>query len=518
MKVMSALVLYLLLITYSHAEPVTGPITNISFQSDAPADCAKLLFPGGRPKAITMSFDDATLNDRRLIRILNAFGVRGTFHVPFYMLPADGFMPTNEMRTVYTGHEVTVHLGGTHMPTNEYRAMVMDWRQKMEGIVGYQGRGMAYEGGEATAGAILTLPSAGIAYSRCVGSDGSFSLKTNYYTWTTTTHEGGAGDFVDRFLTTQEQPAWFSIWGHSWEFEQSKTWGYWENVCRKLGGHTNVWYATCVEMADYLRAAAALKLLPDGKGVVNARNIPVWLDVHGKTLCVSAGFTTGLCVTEKKTTFWTQVGKGPNPVWPPSDAKARATPPTEWTAFNDVAWDSTQSSSNISLYSPVGLQGGPLVDYATGIRLPVTAMLSGEVGYIEGAAPSHVETGQAAEQCFGKALSLDGYARWEKGSVTLTFAGLNPKRQYDVVLYGSRGSTEEKYRERKTTVCVMTGIETGNNSDEKTLTAADVGIMWYYTSLIPSDGTLSFRLTASGGGGYLNAFMIRPAKRDEPKY
>ena len=38
-------------------------------------------FPGGKHKALTMSYDDGRTQDRRLIEIFNKYGIRGTFHL-----------------------------------------------------------------------------------------------------------------------------------------------------------------------------------------------------------------------------------------------------------------------------------------------------------------------------------------------------------------------------------------------------------------------------------------------------
>ena len=38
-------------------------------------------FPGGKHKALTMSYDDGKLQDRRLVEIFNRYGIRGTFNL-----------------------------------------------------------------------------------------------------------------------------------------------------------------------------------------------------------------------------------------------------------------------------------------------------------------------------------------------------------------------------------------------------------------------------------------------------
>ena len=40
-----------------------------------------ICFPEGNYKALTLSYDDGKITDRRLIDILNQNGIRGTFHL-----------------------------------------------------------------------------------------------------------------------------------------------------------------------------------------------------------------------------------------------------------------------------------------------------------------------------------------------------------------------------------------------------------------------------------------------------
>ncbi len=38
-------------------------------------------FPGGRKKALTLSYDDGVEQDRRLMQIMDAHGLKGTFNL-----------------------------------------------------------------------------------------------------------------------------------------------------------------------------------------------------------------------------------------------------------------------------------------------------------------------------------------------------------------------------------------------------------------------------------------------------
>ena len=42
-----------------------------------------ICFPGGRHKALTLSYDDGRQEDRRLIGLLNHYGLKGTFSFEF---------------------------------------------------------------------------------------------------------------------------------------------------------------------------------------------------------------------------------------------------------------------------------------------------------------------------------------------------------------------------------------------------------------------------------------------------
>lgn len=47
-------------------------------------------FPGGRAKALTLSYDDGVQQDHRLISILNRHGLKCTFNINSGLFPAKG--------------------------------------------------------------------------------------------------------------------------------------------------------------------------------------------------------------------------------------------------------------------------------------------------------------------------------------------------------------------------------------------------------------------------------------------
>ena len=66
-------------------------------------------YPGGKRKAVTLSYDDGQIHDRRLIEIMNKYGVKGYFHLNSSFIGKEGYVTREEIQTLYKGHEVSLH-------------------------------------------------------------------------------------------------------------------------------------------------------------------------------------------------------------------------------------------------------------------------------------------------------------------------------------------------------------------------------------------------------------------------
>ena len=44
------------------------------------------------------------------------------------------------------------------------------------------------------------------------------------------------------------------MWGHSYEFENNNNWVILKNFCKTAGGREDIWYATNIEICDYISA------------------------------------------------------------------------------------------------------------------------------------------------------------------------------------------------------------------------------------------------------------------------
>ncbi len=249
-------------------------------------------YPEGKFKALTMSYDDGQIHDRRLIEIFNKYGLRGTFHLNSGITDNrfGNRVDHSEIPTLYKGHEVSCHTY-THptierSPLDQVVQQVIEDRKILEKWCGYPVRGLSYPNGSYTEDIKKLLPACGIEYSRVVETTESFALPRDFLEWKATCHHGNprlmelAENFVGLFK--KQYLYLMYVWGHSYEFDRDNSWDRIENFAAYIGGRDDIWYATNIEIVDYIKAARNLKFTADSSVCYNPSAIPVWVTVEGK--------------------------------------------------------------------------------------------------------------------------------------------------------------------------------------------------------------------------------------------
>ncbi|OGV68179.1 MAG: hypothetical protein A2498_15010 [Lentisphaerae bacterium RIFOXYC12_FULL_60_16] len=239
-------------------------------------------FPGGHRKALTLSYDDGVVEDRRLVEILNGAGIRATFHLNSGTLSKAGRVGADEVRTLYAGHEVSVH--GVvhaclpHLSRESIIGEILEDRRALERLVGYPVRGMSYAGGDFNDRVVDQLPSLGIEYARTTYGHTGFSIPDDFLRWQSTGHHrdclAKGRDFLNLRPTYGLQLMY--VWGHSYEFERNGNWDLIEQFCRDLGRNPAIWYATNIEIVDYCRAIRSVRCNVDGNVLHNLSGQEVW--------------------------------------------------------------------------------------------------------------------------------------------------------------------------------------------------------------------------------------------------
>lgn len=272
-----------------------------------------MFFPGFKKKALTLSYDDGVKFDKRLIEIMSAHGLKGTFNIcGGFLSPTDGQRHLSgkevfEMLTT-SGNEVANH-GQNHysltcMPEPLALADVLDCRRTLEKL--FNGKpitGMAYANGSFNDRVVELLRACGITYCRTTRSTGGFAMPENFLQWHPTCHHKDARlmEFLDTFLAWQP-PAYFwgdkaqlfYLWGHSYEFDNDNNWEVIEEFAKKAGGRDDVWYATNGEICRYCQAFERLECSADGVVVHNPTNVDIYFDYYKKPVLIPAGKTVHL--------------------------------------------------------------------------------------------------------------------------------------------------------------------------------------------------------------------------------
>jgi peptidoglycan/xylan/chitin deacetylase (PgdA/CDA1 family) len=258
-------------------------------------------FPGGKHKVLTMSYDDGKHADRRLVALFNQYGVKGAFHLNAGLMEQPERIPASEIKALYQGHEVSAHTF-THptiarCPLDQVAQQVLEDRKALEAIVGYPVRGMSYPNGSYSQRIMDLLPHLGIEYSRTVGNSDDFAMPANLFAWKATCHHNhNLMDLARKFTGLFKTQYFYMmyVWGHSYEFDNDNNWELIEEFCRFIGGREDIWYATNIEIVDYLKALDNLKFTAAGDLVYNPAAFPVWISADDNIVELPGGVLTEL--------------------------------------------------------------------------------------------------------------------------------------------------------------------------------------------------------------------------------
>lgn len=278
-----------------------------------------LIFPGGKSKVFTLSYDDGVVQDRRLAQLLRQYGVKCTFNLGSALLghPDMGGFPgkpdldiskvsPEEIPTVYATHEVAGHslyhssLDKVGAPLAAYE--IAEDKRRLEALVGKPLRMFAYPFGMYTPQVVELLRLCGYQGARTIRSSHSFDIPQNFLEWDPTCHHDDpqlmelARQFVEGppFF-----PMLFYVWGHAYEFDDEDNWSVMEKLVAYLAGHKDkIWFATNGEILEYVTAYRRLEYSVDGSLIYNPSAIDVTIRTSmTQTELLKAGCCTRITET-----------------------------------------------------------------------------------------------------------------------------------------------------------------------------------------------------------------------------
>lgn len=262
-----------------------------------------LRFPGGKSKALTFSYDDGAIYDEKLISILNAHNMKGTFNINSDLLGSDEhYLTTEKASEIYEGHEISVHgcvhSSFTDVPIERTSYEMMKDRMNLENRFNRIIRGMAYPYGTYNDEVIDAAKKCGIVYSRTVEATHSFDLPKEWLMLHPTCHHKDeqlmelAKKFID--MKADFRPQMFYLWGHSYEFNNDNNWEVIEKFADYTATRDDIWYATNIEIYDVYTAFKSLIFNIDCTKVINPSSKSVWIAVGGHVKEIKAGETVDL--------------------------------------------------------------------------------------------------------------------------------------------------------------------------------------------------------------------------------
>lgn len=277
-----------------------------------------LRFPKGKFKAVTLSYDDGRNSDIRLAETVSKYGMKCTFNICSGLIGENDGEPhlsANDIRRhlLSAGHEIAVH-GRMHKAPGlitpaECTAEIFDCRRSLEKEFGIIIRGMAYPDSGIRVVTSATsvqkiygvLSSLDIAYARTTEEEVSFALPCDWYNWKPTVHNTDpkvmqyAKEFMklnkNELYLSRQGPKLFYMWGHSSEFDRFNNWELLDRLGELFSKSDDIWYATNIEIYEYVTAYDSLVFSLSGDLVYNPTAIDVWFELDGKIFCVKSGET-----------------------------------------------------------------------------------------------------------------------------------------------------------------------------------------------------------------------------------
>lgn len=262
------------------------------------------LFPEGKAKACSFSYDDGVLQDIRFVQLLNKYGMKGTFNLNSQLMRQEFAWTHDTGMTVrrlseaaasglYDGHEVASHTL-THPYMHDLnRSQIMEQmvqdKENLENLFGTGIYGFAVPFTYYSDLIASCAKDAGFEYVRISEVTNSYLISPNPYYWRGGKFhwDGDLEQYVRSFLITNHELALCQIVGHSYDLDAMDLWDKFERILYDLSQESDVLAMTNIELVRYCRAMEQAQILPDR--ILNPSTIPLWFRVDHDVVRIDPG-------------------------------------------------------------------------------------------------------------------------------------------------------------------------------------------------------------------------------------
>jgi peptidoglycan/xylan/chitin deacetylase (PgdA/CDA1 family) len=254
------------------------------------------LYPNGGKRALTFSFDDSHASNRRVVETFTRYGLTSTFHLNTGMLDNPDYLRSEEIAELFSGHEIAGHTVDhpflSQQPPEAALRQLLEDRTRLEQLAGYPVRGFSYPFGDCRANIEAMVKIAGYDYARTCNATYDVHWPDNFLHWPPSGHYYEIDQLLPKIKeVSQWHPvALLYLWGHAFEFDRNNNWNFFDNMCEKIGEIPGLWYATNMEVMDYITALRSLRWSVDGSMVSNPSNIQVMVEIEASVIAIKPGF------------------------------------------------------------------------------------------------------------------------------------------------------------------------------------------------------------------------------------
>ena len=255
----------------------------------------KKLYPQGKAKAFSVSYDDGVLQDVRFVNLLNQYNLKGTFNLnsglmenEFEWIHETGCivkrLSKENVLSLYDGHEVASHTL-THpfmqeKTENEIMKELETDKKNLEKLFGRQIKGFAVPFDYYSDLIESCVKKCAFEYARISEESLSFiphkNSEINYHRWKSTIFHLDASleKLTEDFIQTDEELALFQIAGHTYDFDTENMWDKIETILKKISLQKDILPMTTIEIIDYLKAMEQVEITENH--IINNSEQTLW--------------------------------------------------------------------------------------------------------------------------------------------------------------------------------------------------------------------------------------------------
>lgn len=264
----------------------------------------KRLYPGGRPKAFNITYDDGVLQDVRFVQLMNRYNLKGTFNLNSQLMEQEfeWVHPTGltikrlsaeQAAKLYDGHEIACH-SLTHpdmqgLSEEEITRQMQQDKEKLQRLFGREISGFALPFSYYSPLVAYCALKCGFEYSRCSDERYTYEPPQNYLWWAAGAYHINPRwrKFAEEFFTTDTELALCQIVGHSYDLDTENMWEEMENLLWKVSRDNSIASMTNEQLVKYLKAMGSVNI--NSRIIRNRTDTDLWFEIDGRTICIKAG-------------------------------------------------------------------------------------------------------------------------------------------------------------------------------------------------------------------------------------